>query len=73
MPDRKHLPSIAEAQRTPLVEQLLEQIEELLEENRRQAEQIQQLRAWGIDISVGQIAMPCSAVPTMRFWRKRTM
>jgi len=55
MPDRKQLPSIAEAQRTPLVEQLLEQIEELLEENRRQAEQIQQLRAWGIDISVGQI------------------
>jgi hypothetical protein len=44
MADPARLPSIAEAQRTPLVEQLLEQIEQLLEENRRQAEQIQQLR-----------------------------
>ena len=35
---------IPAAQRTPLVEQLLAQIEQLLEANRRQAEQIQQLR-----------------------------
>ena len=57
MPDRKQLPSIAEAQRTPLVEQLLEQIEELLEENRRQAERIQQLRD-EIAILKGQKAKP---------------
>jgi hypothetical protein len=44
MPDLKQLPSIAEAQRSPLVEQLLVQLEHLLEENRRQAEIIQQMR-----------------------------
>jgi hypothetical protein len=44
MSDHDRLPSIAEAQRTPLVEQLLEQIEQVLEENHRQAERIQQLR-----------------------------
>jgi hypothetical protein len=43
--DRDPLPTIAASRRTPLVEQLLEQIEELIEANRRQAEQIQQLRA----------------------------
>ena len=42
--DHNRLPSIAESQRTPLVEQLLEQIESLLEKNREQAEHIQQLR-----------------------------
>jgi hypothetical protein len=57
MPDRKQLPSIAEAQRTPLVDQLLEQIEELLEENRRQAERIQQLRD-EIAVLKGQKAKP---------------
>jgi hypothetical protein len=44
MSDHDRLPSVAESQRTPLVEQLLEQIEHLLEKNRRQAEQLQQLR-----------------------------
>ena len=44
MPDLKQLPNIAEAQRSPLVEQLLVQLEHLLEENRRQAEIIQQMR-----------------------------
>jgi hypothetical protein len=44
MPDLKQLPSIAEAQRSPLVEQLLVQLEHLLEENLRQAEIIQQMR-----------------------------
>lgn len=44
MPDFKQLPNIAEAQRSPLVEQLLAQLERLLEENRRQGEIIQQMR-----------------------------
>ena len=44
MSDHDVLPMIPAAQRTPLVEQLLAQIEQLLEANRRQAEQIQQLR-----------------------------
>jgi cell division septum initiation protein DivIVA len=57
MPDRNQLPSIAEAQRTPLVEQLLEQIEQLLEENHRQAERIQQLRD-EIAVLKGQRAKP---------------
>jgi hypothetical protein len=42
--DHDALPTIAASQRTPLVEQLLEQIEQLLEANRRRAELIQQLR-----------------------------
>jgi hypothetical protein len=42
--DHDALPTIAASQRTPLVEQLLEQIERLLQDNRNQAEQIQQLR-----------------------------
>jgi len=57
MPDHNQLPHIAEAQRTPLVEQLLEQIEHLLEENRRQAEPIQQLRD-EIAVLKGQKAKP---------------
>ena len=57
MSDQDPLPSIAEAQRTPLVEQLLEQIEQLLEDNRRQAEQIQQLRD-EIAVLKGQKAKP---------------
>lgn len=57
MPNLKQLPSIAEAQRSPLVEQLLEQIEQLLEENRRQAESIQQLRD-EIAVLKGQKAKP---------------
>jgi len=57
MPDLKRLPSIAEAQRGPLVEQLLEQIEQLLEENRRQAEIIQQMRD-EIAVLKGQKAKP---------------
>jgi hypothetical protein len=57
MSDRDRLPSVAALQRTPLVEQLLEQIEQLLEENRRQAEQIQQLRD-EIAVLKGQKAKP---------------
>ena len=57
MSDRARLLSIAEAQRTPLVEQLLEQMERLLEQNRRQAEQIQQLRD-EIAVLKGQKAKP---------------
>jgi len=57
MSDHDRLPSIAESQRTPLVEQLLKQIEQLLEGNRRQAEQIQQLRD-EIAVLKGQKAKP---------------
>jgi len=57
MPDLKQLPSIAEAQRSPLVEQLLVQLEYLLEENRRQAEIIQQMRD-EIAVLKGQKAKP---------------
>ena len=57
MSDQARLPSVAESQRTPLVEQLLGQIEQLLEENRRQAEQIQQLRD-EIAVLKGQKARP---------------
>ena len=57
MPSRKPLPSIPESQRTPLVEQLLEQIESLLEKNREQAEHIQQLRD-EIAVLKGQKAKP---------------
>jgi hypothetical protein len=57
MSDHDRLPSVAGSQRTPLVEQLLEQIEQLLEENRRQAEQIQQLRD-EIAVLKGQKAKP---------------
>jgi len=57
MSDQARLPSVAESQRTPLVEQLLGQIEQLLEENRRQAEQIQQLRD-EIAVLKGQKAKP---------------
>jgi hypothetical protein len=57
MSDQNRLPSVAESQRTPLVEQLLEQIEHLLEENRRQAEQLQQLRD-EIAVLKGQKAKP---------------
>jgi cell division septum initiation protein DivIVA len=57
MSDHARLPSVAEAQRTPLVEQLLPQLEQLLEENRRQAEQIQQLRD-EIAVLKGQKAKP---------------
>ena len=42
--DHDLLPSIPEAERSPLVEQLLGLTERLLQENRRQAELIQQLR-----------------------------
>jgi hypothetical protein len=55
--DHDPLPTITASQRTPLVEQLLEQIEQLLEANRRQAEQIQQLRD-EIAILKGQKARP---------------
>jgi len=55
--DPDALPTIAGSQRTPLVAQLLEQIEQLLEENRRQAEQIQQLRD-EIAVLKGQKAKP---------------
>jgi hypothetical protein len=55
--DRDPLPTIAASRRTPLVEQLLEQIEELIEANRRQAEQIQQLRD-EIAVLKGQKAKP---------------
>ncbi len=44
MVDQDQLPNIAESQRTSLVEELLEQIEHLLEENRKQAERIERLR-----------------------------
>jgi hypothetical protein len=44
MPDLNHLPNIAEAQRSPPVEQLLVQLEHLLEEKRTQTEIIQQMR-----------------------------
>jgi hypothetical protein len=57
MPDLKQLPSIAEAQRSPLVEQLLVQLEHLLEQNRRQAEVIQQMRD-EIAVLKGQKAKP---------------
>ena len=57
MPDLKQLPNIAEAQRSPLVEQLLVQLEHLLEENRRQAEIIQQMRD-EIAVLKGQKAKP---------------
>ena len=57
MPDLKQLPHIAEAQRSPLVEQLLVQLEHLLEENRRQAEIIQQMRD-EIAVLKGQKAKP---------------
>ena len=57
MSDQDQLPNIAESQRTPLVAQLLEQIEHLLEENRKQAEGIQQLRD-EIAVIKGQKAKP---------------
>ena len=57
MSDPARLPSVAESQRTPLVEQLLGQIEQLLEENRRQAQLIQQLRD-EIAVLKGQKARP---------------
>ena len=57
MSDHDTLPTIPASQRTPLIEQLLAQIEQLLEENRRQAEQIQQLRD-EIAILKGQKARP---------------
>ena len=57
MPDLKQLPSIAEAQRSPLVEQLMVQLEHVLEENRRQAEIIQQMRD-EIAVLKGQKAKP---------------
>jgi hypothetical protein len=57
MSNRDPLPNVAESQRTPLVEQLLERIESLLEANRRQAEQIQQLRD-EIAVLKGQKARP---------------
>jgi hypothetical protein len=44
MAEQNPLPVIAEAERSPLVERLLAQVERLLEENRQQAELIQQLR-----------------------------
>ncbi len=57
MPDLKQLPTIAKAQRSPLVEQLLVQLEYLLEENRTQAEIIQQMRD-EIAVLKGQKAKP---------------
>ena len=57
MPDLKPLPSIADAQRSPLVEQLLVELERLLEENRRQAELIEQMRD-EIAVLKGQKARP---------------
>ena len=57
MPDLKPLPSIADAQRSPLVEQLLVELEHVLEENRRQAELIQQMRD-EIAVLKGQKARP---------------
>jgi hypothetical protein len=44
MPTSIHLPEIPDAERTPLVERLVVLIEALAQENRRQAETIQQLR-----------------------------
>ena len=57
MPDLKQLPNIAEAERSALVERLLGQVEHLLEENRRQAEIIQQMRD-EIAVLKGQKAKP---------------
>ncbi len=57
MPDRSPLPNIPEWQCTPLVEQLLELVESLLEKNREQAEHIQQLRD-EIAVLKGQKAKP---------------
>jgi len=57
MSDFKQLPTIADAERSVLVEQLLGQIEYLLEENRRQAESIQQMRD-EIAVLKGQKAKP---------------
>jgi len=47
MADPNPLPVIGEAERTPLVEWLLARIEQLFEEQRRQAEFVQQLRDAG--------------------------
>jgi len=57
MSDFKQLPTIADEERSALVEQLLGQIEHLLEENRRQAEIIQQMRD-EIAVLKGQKAKP---------------
>ncbi|BCU07176.1 IS66 family transposase [Allochromatium tepidum] len=57
MPIPIQLPDIPEAERTPLVEQLLSLIEALMEANQRQAEQIQQLRD-EIAILKGEKARP---------------
>jgi hypothetical protein len=57
MPRHDSLPSIAASERTPLVDQLLGQIERLLEQTRRQAEKIQQLRD-EIAVLKGQKAKP---------------
>lgn len=57
MSDPDRLPNIGESQRTPLVEQLLGQIEKLLKDNHRQAEQIRQLRD-EIAVLRGQKAKP---------------
>ena len=57
MSDLKQLPTIADAERSALVEQLLGQIEHLLEENGRQAEIIQQMRD-EIAVLKGQKAKP---------------
>ncbi len=57
MSDLKQLPTIADAERNALIEQLLGQIEHLLEDNRRQAEIIQQMRD-EIAVLKGQKAKP---------------
>jgi hypothetical protein len=57
MSDLKQLPTIADEERSALVEQLLGQIEHLLEENGRQAEIIQQMRD-EIAVLKGQKAKP---------------
>jgi hypothetical protein len=57
MSDLKRLPTIADAERSALVEQLLGQIEHLLEKNHRQAEIIQQMRD-EIAVLKGQKAKP---------------
>ena len=57
MSDLKQLPTVADAERSALVEQLLGQIEHLLEDNRRQAEIIQQMRD-EIAVLKGQKAKP---------------
>ena len=57
MSDLKQLPTIADAERSALVEQLLGQIEHLLEENGRQAEIIQKMRD-EIAVLKGQKAKP---------------